>query len=74
MAIGPEPLAGAPGFDLWHALDSRWGDIVAKGDTLRIVQRRFGLPTDVLGLDRAARDRLGPGTAAAGLTAGHRRR
>ncbi len=28
-------------------------DVVAEGDTLRIVQRRFDLLTDVLGLDRA---------------------
>lgn len=49
----PEPLAGDPGFDPWPALDSRWDDVVAKGDTLRIVQRRFDLLTDVPGLDRA---------------------
>ncbi|MFD9835479.1 aminoglycoside phosphotransferase family protein [[Kitasatospora] papulosa] len=53
IAIDPEPLAGDPGFDLWPALDSRWDDVVAKGDTLRIVRRRFDLLTDVLGLDRA---------------------
>ncbi|MEV7616902.1 aminoglycoside phosphotransferase family protein [Streptomyces sp. NPDC089799] len=53
IAIDPEPLAGDPGFDLWPALDSRWDDVVAKGDSLRIVQRRFDLLTDVLGLDRA---------------------
>ncbi|MER7141376.1 aminoglycoside phosphotransferase family protein [Streptomyces sp. NPDC000341] len=52
IAIDPEPLAGDPGFDLWPALDSRWDDVVAKGDTLRIVRRRFDLLTDVLGLDR----------------------
>ncbi|MFG3072188.1 aminoglycoside phosphotransferase family protein, partial [[Kitasatospora] papulosa] len=33
IAIDPEPLAGDPGFDLWPALDSRWDDVVAKGDT-----------------------------------------
>ncbi|MFD9779314.1 aminoglycoside phosphotransferase family protein [[Kitasatospora] papulosa] len=53
IAIDPEPLAGDPGFDLWPALDSRWDDVVAKGDTLRIVRRRFDLLTDVLGLDHA---------------------
>ncbi|MFE1381893.1 aminoglycoside phosphotransferase family protein [Streptomyces sp. NPDC058740] len=53
IAIYPEPLAGDPGFDLWPALDSRWDDVVAKGDTQRIVRRRFDLLTDVLGLDRA---------------------
>ncbi|MFD4341996.1 aminoglycoside phosphotransferase family protein [Streptomyces anulatus] len=53
IAIDPEPLAGDPGFDLWPALDSRWDDVVAKGDTPRIVRRRFDLLTDVLGLDRA---------------------
>ncbi len=53
IAIDPEPLAGDPGFDLWPALDSRWDDVMAKGDTLRIVRRRFDLLTDVLGLDRA---------------------
>ncbi|MFF3763453.1 aminoglycoside phosphotransferase family protein [Streptomyces sp. NPDC001922] len=53
LAIDPEPLSGDPGFDLWPALDSRWEDVVAKGDTPRIVQRRFDLLTEVLGLDRA---------------------
>ncbi|MEU8780306.1 aminoglycoside phosphotransferase family protein [Streptomyces sp. NPDC048637] len=53
LAIDPEPLAGDPGFDLWPALDSRWDDVVAKGDTLRIVRRRFDLLTEALGLDRA---------------------
>ncbi|MFC4469197.1 aminoglycoside phosphotransferase family protein [Streptomyces xiangluensis] len=53
LAIDPEPLAGDPGFDLWPALDSRWDDVVAKGDTLRVVRRRFDLLTEVLGLDRA---------------------
>ncbi|MCT6777309.1 MULTISPECIES: aminoglycoside phosphotransferase family protein [Streptomyces] len=53
IAIDPEPLAGDPGFDLWPALDSRWDDVVAKGDPLRVVRRRFDLLTDTLGLDRA---------------------
>ncbi|CAL9334717.1 hypothetical protein SUDANB58_00142 [Streptomyces sp. enrichment culture] len=53
LAIDPEPLAGDPGFDLWPALDSRWDDVVAKGDTSRVVRRRFDLLTEVLGLDRA---------------------
>ncbi|WP_097885513.1 aminoglycoside phosphotransferase family protein [Streptomyces sp. st140] len=53
IAIDPEPLAGDPGFDLWPALDSRWDDVVAKGDPLRVVGRRFDLLTDALGLDRA---------------------
>lgn len=53
IAIDPEPLVGDPGFDLWPALDSRWDDVVAKGDTPGIVRRRFDLHTDVLGLDRA---------------------
>ncbi|MFJ2853157.1 aminoglycoside phosphotransferase family protein [Streptomyces rubiginosohelvolus] len=53
IAIDPEPLAGDPGFDLWPALDSRWDDVVAKGDPLRGVGRRFDLLTDALGLDRA---------------------
>jgi streptomycin 6-kinase len=53
LAIDPEPLAGDPGFDLWPALDSRWDDVVARGDTARVVRRRFDLLTDVLGLDRA---------------------
>ncbi|MGX1487643.1 streptomycin 6-kinase [Streptomyces griseus] len=74
IAIDPEPLAGDPGFDLWPALDSRWDDVVAKGDTLRIVRRRFDLLTDVLGLGPRTRDRLDPGTAAAKHALGHRRR
>ncbi|MDG9702885.1 APH(6)-I family aminoglycoside O-phosphotransferase [Streptomyces sp. DH37] len=53
LAIDPEPLAGDPGFDLWPALDSRWDDVVAKNDALRVVRRRFDLLTEVLGLDRA---------------------
>ncbi|MFD4593834.1 aminoglycoside phosphotransferase family protein [Streptomyces rubiginosohelvolus] len=53
IAIDPEPLAGDPGFDLWPALDSRWDDVVAKGEPLRVVGRRFDLLTDALGLDRA---------------------
>jgi streptomycin 6-kinase len=53
LAIDPEPLAGDPGFDLWPALDSRWDDVVTKGDALRVVRRRFDLLTEVLGLDRA---------------------
>ncbi|MFG2765967.1 aminoglycoside phosphotransferase family protein [Streptomyces rubiginosohelvolus] len=53
IAIDPEPLAGDPGFDLWPALDSRWDDVVAKGEPLCVVRRRFDLLTDTLGLDRA---------------------
>ncbi|WP_432093006.1 aminoglycoside phosphotransferase family protein [Streptomyces sp. bgisy100] len=53
IAIDPEPLSGDPGFDLWPALNSRWEDVVAKGDTPRLVRRRFDLLTEVLGLDRA---------------------
>ncbi|MET7802774.1 aminoglycoside phosphotransferase family protein, partial [Streptomyces decoyicus] len=53
IAIDPEPLSGDPGFDLWPALDSRWDDVVAKGDTLRMVRRRFDLLTEILDLDRA---------------------
>ncbi|MFD5696015.1 aminoglycoside phosphotransferase family protein [Streptomyces rubiginosohelvolus] len=53
IAIDPEPLAGDPGFDLWPALDSRWDDVVAKGEPLRVVGRRFDLLTATLGLDRA---------------------
>ncbi len=53
LAIDPEPLVGDPGFDLWPALDSRWDDIAAKGEPLRVVRRRFDLLTDTLGLDRA---------------------
>ncbi|MFF2226469.1 aminoglycoside phosphotransferase family protein [Streptomyces globisporus] len=53
IAIDPEPLVGDPGFDLWPALDSRWDDVVAKGEPLRAVRRRFDLLTDTLGLDRA---------------------
>ncbi|MEU5373024.1 aminoglycoside phosphotransferase family protein [Streptomyces sp. NPDC005951] len=53
IVIDPEPLAGDPGFDLWPALDSRWDDVVAKGEPLRVVRRRFDLLTDTLGLARA---------------------
>ncbi|QKZ24252.1 aminoglycoside phosphotransferase family protein [Streptomyces chartreusis] len=52
-AIDPEPLAGDPGFDLWPALNSGWDEPAAKGDTLRVVRRRFDLLTSVLDLDRA---------------------
>lgn len=53
LAIDPEPLAGDPGFDMWPALNSRWDELVAQGDTLRVVRRRFDLLTSVLDLDRA---------------------
>ncbi|WP_018658590.1 aminoglycoside phosphotransferase family protein [Actinomadura flavalba] len=53
LAIDPEPLAGDPGFDLWPALNSRWDDVVAKGDARRTVRRRFDLLTETLDLDRA---------------------
>lgn len=49
----PNHSPADPGFDLWPALDSRWDDVVVKGDAPRIVRRRFDLLTDVLGLDRA---------------------
>ncbi|MFI5938919.1 aminoglycoside phosphotransferase family protein [Streptomyces uncialis] len=52
LAIDPEPLAGDPGFDLWPALDSRWGDLVAKGDPSPVVRRRFDQLTETVGLDR----------------------
>ncbi|ANS63449.1 hypothetical protein SLINC_1225 [Streptomyces lincolnensis] len=52
LAIDPEPLAGDPGFDLWPALNSRWDDVVAAGDSARVVRRRFDLLTGTLGLDR----------------------
>ncbi|WP_055532778.1 aminoglycoside phosphotransferase family protein [Streptomyces graminilatus] len=52
LAIDPEPLAGDPGFDLWPALDSRWDDVVAKGDTPVVIRRRFDRLTETLGLDR----------------------
>ncbi len=52
LAIDPEPLAGDPAFDLWPALDSRWTDVVAKGDTPRILRRRFDQLTETLALDR----------------------
>ncbi|MFJ8632317.1 aminoglycoside phosphotransferase family protein [Streptomyces sp. NPDC093568] len=53
LAIDPEPLAGDPGFDLWPALNSRWDDLVSRGDTRHVVRRRFDLLTSVLDLDRA---------------------
>ncbi|MEV6229207.1 aminoglycoside phosphotransferase family protein [Saccharopolyspora shandongensis] len=52
LAIDPEPLAGDPGFDLWPALDSEWDAVVATGDPIRFVHRRFDLLTEALGLDR----------------------
>ncbi|MBB6421473.1 APH(6)-I family aminoglycoside O-phosphotransferase [Streptomyces sp. AK010] len=52
LAIDPEPLAGDPGFDLWPALDTGWEKLVAAGDPLRVVRRRFDLLTEALGLDR----------------------
>lgn len=52
LAIDPEPLAGDPGFDLWPALDSEWDSVVAAGDPIRLVHRRFDLLTEVLELDR----------------------
>ncbi|MGS2588163.1 aminoglycoside phosphotransferase family protein [Streptomyces hebeiensis] len=52
LAIDPEPLAGDPGFDLWPALDTGWGESGATGDAPRVVRRRFDLLTEVLELDR----------------------
>ncbi|MFI1866072.1 aminoglycoside phosphotransferase family protein [Streptomyces jumonjinensis] len=52
LAIDPEPLAGDPGFELLPALDNRWDDVVATGDAVRTVLRRFDLLTEALGLDR----------------------
>ncbi|MGW4236332.1 aminoglycoside phosphotransferase family protein [Streptomyces sp. NPDC004749] len=52
LAIDPEPLTGDPGFDLWPALDTGWGESGATGDTPRMVRRRFDLLTEVLELDR----------------------
>ncbi|TDD88717.1 aminoglycoside phosphotransferase family protein [Actinomadura rubrisoli] len=52
LAIDAEPLAGDPGFDLLPALDNRWDEVLATGDTGRAVLRRFDLLTEVLGLDR----------------------
>ncbi|MFI7463957.1 aminoglycoside phosphotransferase family protein [Nonomuraea sp. NPDC049646] len=53
LAIDPKPLAGDPGFDLWPALDNRWDAVVATGDPLKAVLRRFDLMVDGLGLDPA---------------------
>ncbi|GGS81169.1 aminoglycoside phosphotransferase family protein [Nonomuraea spiralis] len=53
LAIDPKPLAGDPGFDLWPALDNRWEAVVATGDPVRGVLRRFDLMVDALGLDPA---------------------
>ncbi|GLY50805.1 aminoglycoside phosphotransferase family protein [Lentzea sp. NBRC 102530] len=52
LAIDPEPLAGDPGFDLWPALDGGWDAVVATGEPVRVVRRRFDLLTAELGLDR----------------------
>ncbi|MGY0059205.1 aminoglycoside phosphotransferase family protein [Streptomyces sp. LZ34] len=52
LAIDAEPLAGDPGFELLPALDNRWDDVVATGDVVRAVLRRFDLLTEVVGLDR----------------------
>jgi streptomycin 6-kinase len=51
-AIDPKPLSGDPGFELLPALWNRWDDVVATGDVVRAVRRRFDLMTDVMGLDR----------------------
>ncbi len=48
----PKPLAGDPGFELLPALDNRWDEVEATGDVTRAVLRRFGLLTEILGLDR----------------------
>ncbi|MEV4391013.1 aminoglycoside phosphotransferase family protein [Nonomuraea sp. NPDC049607] len=53
LAIDPKPLAGDPGFDLWPALDNRWEAVVATGDPIKGVLRRFDLMVDGLGLDPA---------------------
>ncbi|MCX4804446.1 aminoglycoside phosphotransferase family protein [Streptomyces sp. NPDC058682] len=52
LAIDPEPLIGDPGFDLWPALDTGWRKLHAAGNATRVLQRRFDLLTEALGLDR----------------------
>ncbi|MFE2294074.1 aminoglycoside phosphotransferase family protein [Streptomyces sp. NPDC059452] len=52
LAIDPEPLAGDPGFELWPALDIRWGTVVEGGVTGPVLYR-FDLLTEALHLDRA---------------------
>lgn len=52
LAIDPEPLVGDPGFDLWPALDSGWGDDPTRTDAPRLVRRRFDILTEMLDLDR----------------------
>ncbi len=53
LAIDPKPLAGSPGFDLLPALHNRWDEIVATGDPVRAVRRRYDLMVDELALDPA---------------------
>ncbi|WP_069811258.1 aminoglycoside phosphotransferase family protein [Streptomyces sp. TP-A0874] len=52
LAIDPKPLVGDPAFELFPALWNRWDALVATGDVVRSVRRRFDLMTEALSLDR----------------------
>jgi Aminoglycoside/hydroxyurea antibiotic resistance kinase len=73
LAIDPKPLAvGDPSFELQPALDNRWEDVVATGNVIRAVLRRFDLLTEVLGLDRQTSDWLDARPRATERIVGHR--
>ncbi|MEJ7584911.1 MAG: aminoglycoside phosphotransferase family protein [Acidimicrobiales bacterium] len=52
LAIDPKPLAGDPGFDVVPLLWNRWQDLVATGDTVGAIRRRFALAVERAGIDR----------------------
>ncbi|GIG69994.1 aminoglycoside phosphotransferase family protein [Phytomonospora endophytica] len=52
LAIDPKPLAGDPGFDLLPAMYNRFDEMVATGDVVKAVLRRFDRMVDGLSLDR----------------------
>lgn len=51
LAIDPKPLLGDPAFDVLPALGNRWDEVVATGDPVRAVRRRYDVMVDELALE-----------------------
>jgi streptomycin 6-kinase len=51
LAIDPKPLLGDPAFDILPALVNRWDEVLASGDPVQAVRRRYDLMVDELVLE-----------------------